>query len=80
MGQFVNQNGIEFTLIEQLIDADGKQDARIKDSTNCGTRMPVAEAHRDAIGYEIGRHTTVAQVSRRLRLATLSPYTRHQSH
>src|SRR6516164_4060293 len=80
MGQFVNQNGIEFTLTQQTIDADGKQDTRIKDSTNFGTGMPVAEAHRDAICYEIRRHTTVAATAGHLRLASLSPYTRQQSH
>jgi hypothetical protein len=49
MSQLVNQDGVEFTWIEQPVDADGKQDTRIKNSANCGTRMPIAEAHWNAV-------------------------------
>ena len=45
MGQFVNQDGAEFTWIEQPVDAGGKQDAGRKNTANGGTGVRVAEAH-----------------------------------
>ena len=52
MGQFVNQDSVEFTWTEQPIDADGKQDTGVKDSPNCGTRMAITKAHGNAFRYE----------------------------
>src|ERR1700730_7495039 len=80
MGQFVDQYSVEFTLIEQPINAGGKQDTRVKNSVNRGAGMAFAEAHRNSICYEIRGHTKIIQTGRHLNLATLSTYTRDQSH
>src|ERR1051326_3843258 len=79
MSYLVNQNSAEFTLTEQPVDAGGKEDMRGKNSANCRTRMPVVEAHWNAICHEVRCDTTIAQKSLRLRLTTLSAYTRHQT-
>ena len=63
----MNQDSVEFTWIEQPVDAVGKQDMRIKNSPNCGARMPVAETHWNAVGYKIRRQPTIAQRGQRLR-------------
>ena len=75
MRKLVDQDGIEFTVVEQPIDPAGKHDARIKDSPNRGTGMRLAKAHRDAICHETRACGTVDPVRRRLCLATLSPNT-----
>src|SRR5579864_7010415 len=80
MGQFVNQDGAEFTLTQQPIDAGGKQDTRGKNSANCGTRMAVAKAHGNTVCYEIGCVAAIIQTVLHSRLATLFAYARDQSH
>src|ERR1051326_6129504 len=80
MGEFVNQHRAEFARIEQPIDASGKEDTRGKNSANCRTRMPVVEAHWNAICHEVRCDATIAQKGWRLCLATLSAYARDQSH
>src|ERR1700730_10835130 len=51
---------------------------RIQDAADCGSRMPVIEAHEYAIGPEAGCY--IMTVGRDLNLATLSAQTRDQSH
>ena len=76
----MNQDSAELTLTEQPVDTGGKEDTRGKNSANCRTRMPVVEAHWNAICHEVRCDTTIAQKGWRLRLATLSAYMRHQTH
>src|SRR5580704_8177107 len=78
MGEFVKQDSVEFSLIEQPIDADRKQDIWLKDAADCGSSMPDVEGYGDASRYETRDHALVAQTGRGLRLA-LSAYTRDQS-
>src|SRR6516164_9921704 len=78
VGEFVKQDSIEFSLIEQAIDADGEQDTWLEDPTDCGSSMPGVEVHGDASRCEARDHVLVVQTDRRLRLA-LSAYTRDQS-
>jgi hypothetical protein len=49
MSYLVNQDSVEFTWIEQPVNADGKKDTRVKNSANCRASMPVAEAHWNAV-------------------------------
>src|ERR1700720_816 len=78
MGEFVKQDSVEFSLIEQPINTDRKQDIWLKDAADCGSSMPSVEAHGDASRCETRGHVLVAQTDRGLRLA-LSAYTRDQS-
>src|SRR5690349_569090 len=69
VGEFVKQDSVELSLIEQPTDADRKQDARLKDAADRGSSMSGVEAHRDSSLYETRGHVLVAETGRGLRRA-----------
>src|SRR5580698_10537639 len=51
--EFVDEDGVEFTRIQNAFDVNGKQDARIENAANRGTRLLVAEAHGNAVSQKV---------------------------
>ena len=51
--EFVNQDSAEFAWFEQSIDANGKQNAWRKNSTNCGAGMFITVADGNAVHEKV---------------------------
>jgi hypothetical protein len=72
--QFVDEDGIEFSLIEGPLNTGGKQDTGFQNAAYCGARMSVVEAHRNTMRHKAGRNPKVGPPRPNWSFTTLPAY------